>query len=120
MVNEGTNDRDFTAGTSSKNLTTNEKTVSVKTLERCSNERVDWEMSNFVDTLEDRIQNAISTAIDSIVAPKIELDVVRCSIIRSYPLDPILTSNDFLAFSMTRCSFVCRACRKNFSDWFFV
>ena len=30
-------------------------------------------MSNIVDTVEDRIHNAISTAIDSIVAPKIEL-----------------------------------------------
>ena len=29
-------------------------------------------MSNIVDTVEDRIQNAILTAIDSIVAPKID------------------------------------------------
>ena len=32
-------------------------------------------MSNIVDTVEDRIQNAILTAIDNIVAPKIELAV---------------------------------------------
>ena len=32
-------------------------------------------MSNIVDTVEDRIQNAIVTAIDNIVAPKIELAI---------------------------------------------
>ena len=49
--------------------------MSVKTLERCFNERIDREMSNIVDTVEDRIQNAISTAFDNIVAPKIELAI---------------------------------------------
>ena len=32
-------------------------------------------MSNIIDTVEDRIQNAILTAIDNIVAPKIELAI---------------------------------------------
>ena len=32
-------------------------------------------MSNIVDTVEDRIQNAILTAIDNIVAPKIQLTI---------------------------------------------
>ena len=32
-------------------------------------------MNNIVDTVEDRIQNANLTAIDSIVAPKIELEI---------------------------------------------
>ena len=32
-------------------------------------------MSNIVDTVEDRIQNAILTAIDNIVAPKTELAI---------------------------------------------
>ena len=73
IVNEGTGDRDFTVGTSDNNLLTNEYTVNVKTLERCFDGRIDREMSNIVDTVEDRIQNAILTAIDSIVAPKIEL-----------------------------------------------
>ena len=49
--------------------------MNVKTLERCFNERIDREMSNIVDTVEDRIQNAIFTAIDNIVAPKIELAI---------------------------------------------
>ena len=75
MVNEGTNDRDFTVGTSSNNIAINESTVNVKTLEKCFNERIDREMSNVVDTVEDRIQNAILTAIDNIVALKIELAI---------------------------------------------
>ena len=49
--------------------------MNVKTLERCFNERVDREMNNIVDTVEDRIHNAILTAIDNVVAPKIELAI---------------------------------------------
>ena len=75
VVNEDTNDRDFTVGTSSNNIAINESTVNVRTLERCFNERIDREMSNIVDTVEDRIQNAILTAIDNLDAPKIELAI---------------------------------------------
>ena len=75
VVNEGTNDRDFTVSNSSNNTAVNESAMNVKTLERCYNERIDREMSNIVDTVEDRIQNAILTAIESIVAPKIELAI---------------------------------------------
>ena len=50
-------------------------TVKVKTLERCSNEEIDREMSNIVDMVEDRIQDAILIAIVSIVAPMIELAI---------------------------------------------
>ena len=65
VVNEGTNDRDFTVGTSRNDSTVNGNAISVKTLERCFNERIDRKMSNIVDTVEDRIQNAILTAIDN-------------------------------------------------------
>ena len=75
VVNEGTNDRDFTIGTSSNNSVVNGNAMDVKTLERCFNERIDREMNNIVDTVEDRIQNANLTAIDNIVAPKIELAI---------------------------------------------
>ena len=75
VVNEGTNDRDFTLGISSNNSVVNENAMNVKTLERCFNETIDREMSNIVDTVEDRIQNALFTAIDNIVAPKIELAI---------------------------------------------
>ena len=53
----------------------NEKAMNVKTLERCFNERIDREMSNIVDTVEDRIQKETLTAIDNIVAPKIDLAI---------------------------------------------
>ena len=70
--NKGSNDRDFTVSNSSNNTAVKESAVNVKTLERCFNERIDREMSNIVDTVEDRIQNAILAAINNIVAPKIE------------------------------------------------
>ena len=41
----------------------------------CFNERIDREMSNVVDTVEDMIQNAILTVIYNIVAPKFELGI---------------------------------------------
>ena len=75
VVNEGSNDRNFTVGTFNNNSVDNWNAMNVKTLERCFNERVDREMNNIVDTVEDRIQNAILTAIDNIVAPKIELAI---------------------------------------------
>ena len=75
VVNEGTNDRDFTVGTSNNDSVINGNAMDVKTMERCFNERIDREMSNIVDTVEDRIQNAILTAIENIVAPKIELAI---------------------------------------------
>ena len=75
MVSEGTNDRDFTVCTCSNNMVIIESMVNVKTLERCFNESIDREVSNIVDTVDDRIQNAILTAIDNIVTPKIELAI---------------------------------------------
>ena len=75
VVNEGTNDRDFTVGTSNNDSVVNGNAISVKTLERCFNERINREMNNIVDTVEDRIHNAILTAIENIVAPKIALAI---------------------------------------------
>ena len=75
VVNEGTNEENFTVGTSSNDSIIDGNAMNVKTLERCFNERIDREMSNIVDTIEDRIQNAILTAIDNIVTPKIELAI---------------------------------------------
>ena len=75
VVNEGTNDQDFTVGTSNVSTAMNKNAMNVKTLERCFNERIDREMNNIVDTVEDSIQNAILAAIDNIVAPKIELAI---------------------------------------------
>ena len=75
VVDEGNNDRDFTVGTSCKISVVNGNAMKVKILERCFNERIDREMNNIVDTVEDRIQNAILTAFDKIVGPKIELAI---------------------------------------------
>ena len=75
VANESTNDQDFTASTSSSSTAINESMVNVKTLERCFNEKIDREMNNIVDAVKDRIQNAILTAFDNIVAPKIELAI---------------------------------------------
>ena len=75
VVNEGTDDQDFTVGTSNNDSVVNGSAMTVKTLERCFNEKIDREMSNIVDTVEDRIRNAILTAIEKIVAPRIELAV---------------------------------------------
>ena len=75
IVKGGTGDRYFTVGTSGKTLKTNEKAVNVKTLERCFIERNAKEMSNIVDTVEERTQSAILTYIESIVARKIELAI---------------------------------------------
>ena len=75
VVNQSTNDRDFNFGISSINREITESTVNVKTLETCFIERIEKEMSNIVHTVEDRIQNAVFTAIDTIVAPKIELAI---------------------------------------------
>ena len=73
--NEGTNDQDFTVGTSNNDSVVNGNAMSVKTLERCFNERIGKEMRNIIDTVEDRIQNAILTATDNIVTPKMELAI---------------------------------------------
>ena len=75
VFNEDTNDRDFTVSISSSNTAVNEGTVNVKTLERCFNERIYREKNNIIDTVQDKIENAILTAIDNIVASKIELAI---------------------------------------------
>ena len=41
VLNEGTNDRNFTVGTFSNNMAVNESTVNVKSWESCFNERID-------------------------------------------------------------------------------
>ena len=75
VVNGSTDGRDFTVGTSNNDSVVKRNAMSVKTLERCFNERIDREKSNIVDTVEDRIQNAILTAIENKVTPKIELAI---------------------------------------------
>ena len=47
--------------------------MNMKALERCFIEKIDKEMSNIADAVTERIQNAVLTAIDSIVAHKIDV-----------------------------------------------
>ena len=75
VVNDGTNDRDSTVATSDNNSTINENSMKVKTLERCFNGSIDRQISKIVDTVEHRLQKAILTVSDNIVAPKIELAI---------------------------------------------
>ena len=70
--NEGFAEQEFTVANCGSNPAVSENLVNVKTLERCFNEKIDKEMGNIVDTVEDGIQNAIVTAIDGIITPKIE------------------------------------------------
>ena len=94
VVNEGTNVRDFTVSNSSNNKAVNESAVNVKNLERCFNERIDREMSNIVDTVEDRIQNAILTAIDNIVAPKIELAIRSINAFSGWDVTSVIANSE--------------------------
>ena len=75
VVNDGTNDRDSTVATSDNNSTINENSMKVKTLERCFNGSIDRQISKIVDTVEHRLQKAILTVSDNIVAPKIQLAI---------------------------------------------
>ena len=68
-------DQTFTVKNKGSNLTAKEINVNVQTSDRCFNERIDWEMVNIVDTVEDRIQNAILTAIDHKITGRIGLAV---------------------------------------------
>ena len=58
---------------------TYQNTVNMRTLERCLSEGFDREKSDYVDTVEFRIRNAILTLFDSFVAPEIELAVSSTS-----------------------------------------
>ena len=54
----------------------NDNTEQVQILEKRLADRIATETSNVVKTVEDRIQNAILTAIDNIIAPRIDLTVM--------------------------------------------
>ena len=75
IVNNGSVDRDFTVSDGDGLSTANEATENVQTFERCLTDMIEREMGNFVGTVESRIQNAILTAIDNIITPRIELAV---------------------------------------------
>ena len=76
VVNKDTVDQELTVNNSGSNFAANENLVTVKTLERCFNERIDRQMGYIVDTVEIRIQNAILIALVSMNSPEIELAIM--------------------------------------------
>ena len=68
-------DRNFTVTDNANNLTTNESTVNVQTLEKFLRDRIDEQMDRVLDIVEDRTQDAILTAIDNIIKPRIEIAI---------------------------------------------
>ena len=71
---KGTADQEVFVGNSDGGPAFDGNVVNVKTLELFNGE-VDQEMGKIVDTVEDRIQNAILTAIDKVYPLKIELAI---------------------------------------------
>ena len=69
-VVEGVGEQEVTVSNLEKKLTANENVVKVKTLELCFDDNTDKKMGIFNDTVEDKIQNAILTAIDSLLPVK--------------------------------------------------
>ena len=74
-VIESTAYQEYTVDKSDSNKAVKEKLVNVKTLEEGFNESIDKEMGNIVDRVENKIQNAILTAIDCNIAPKSDLAI---------------------------------------------
>ena len=53
LVNEGTVDQEITVNNSGSNITAKQISVNVQTVERCYKEKIDREMGNIVDKVED-------------------------------------------------------------------
>ena len=75
MVKSGTIDQECSVKNNDGVSKTNDDTMNVQTLDRCLTDRIDREMGNFVDRVEDGIRNAILTAIDNVITMRIELAV---------------------------------------------
>ena len=73
--NDGTTDQNFNVIIVAVFLQPMRMRLMFKLWNECSNERIDREMGNIDDTVEDKIQNASLTAIDNIVTPRIVLAV---------------------------------------------
>ena len=56
--------------------------------------KIDEEMGYIVDTVEDRIQNGVLTAIDSIISPKIELAISSINASSGRDVTIVMASSD--------------------------
>ena len=75
VVNSGQTERDITFSHSDSFPTTNESTVNLQILEKSVTDRMGGGMGNSVHIIEERTQNAILTAIDENIIPRIQLAV---------------------------------------------
>ena len=98
VVNEGFGNQKFTPNDTSIKLTANGNLVERKTLERCFDERIDKEMDNFVDTVEDRIQKAI----DSSFNPKVELTVWSKNVSSGRDANSVKANSELRTWGMCR------------------
>ena len=110
-VNKGTTDQEFTIGNPQSGPAVNDgNVVNVENWERFFNERIDREMGNNVDTVGNRIQIAILTAIDSIITLKIKL-AIRSKNATSGRMPPVLWQ--FQSVEKTYClPLLLKTCRK--------
>ena len=111
VVDSGPTDSEVTVNNFDCIPTTNENRVKVQTLEKCFTARVDREMGNIVETVEDGIPNVILTAVVEIIPPRIEL-AVRLINASSRQVAAIVTAN-----SERREHIVVTASSRNVSDW---
>ena len=75
LVNNSPAGPDNTVNNNDSIPTTIENTVSDQILEICLPDRIDREMGDIADMVEDRIEDAILTMIDNIITPRIDLAV---------------------------------------------
>ena len=68
-------DQEFIVNNGLSNLAANENLVNVRTFETCFYQRIDMGMANIVDMVEDRTEDAILSANDCFITPKIELAI---------------------------------------------
>ena len=75
MVNSGPAEREITANNKNSFPPTNENTVEVQTLGRWFTFRIEKEMAEIVETVEDRNPEAVLISIEFIFTPRIDFEV---------------------------------------------
>ena len=71
----GQADRDFLVITNGSSLVASQNALDVQTFTRIFTDKITKEMSNVIEKVEDRIQNANYSSLDNFITPRIELTV---------------------------------------------